>query len=1109
MEDLETYRKRIGTFANRHGSSFIHTLSPSCEKLAGVLVYMLSFLCLAGLITQSLMNDPSIETNPGPRYTREELPVYNKIKSNIEEITRISSTRFFFLSCLDLQLTPKCLKHDLALHIARPTEDVRTSLLTAQKSNTNHSMEILIKHYDEVIPILLATKKSLIQELKGVCVDHNRYEYIMQHVESYYTHMMNTRQHLKLKKINTLLSIQESSSPLLNKWITELNLTCVEKRYITDNEEICDAIANATTSLLMRLNPLLHIQSTTLNHEFLTYSPSETLHIHHNGQNHYVLSSSIGNKIQIYDSLNSAPSKELLLQLQALYSPDDATPEISQVIMPAEQTGGKDCGLFSIAYATDLALGQNPANFVYDQSVMRDHLLCCLESREMLPFPKLATHSQTRDSVDVTSNTPEEHKWQNPKRPGKPFQNNNKRDPISTNNRYDTLEQIDPLHNVTPVFGTSNPNLHHASSTEPSPPPTVPSQDHQNNTEDTLEPTTNTETPVHGTPNPNLHYASSTEPSPPPTKPSQDNQNKAFEDTEATTNTETLHDYVTIINNSHTSTSTTSFCQDQHNEDHQETSTPNTKDAEIHHQADDQSSPLSPCSSKSPPSNVIPMHKGSQSAPSKVFTTQKVSAKVKPKVKNKHTNINNTTKCNKSKQSDHLYTDETPPTFTSQKNINSKSNVVNISSRKLTQEEVQVLELGLNFCPSVKHFNKEQLADDFYWFIRRLKLREYFHEESNSNTPTPTPHADQCDLKWKQTNPNWYPEKVRNHRSPALVEFIDNILKDTSSSLKSHESKYWNNLDNKKRAALVSLANDTSIVIKPSDKCGSIVVMNREDYEKECLSHLTNTEFYEELPSDPNEDYREAVADEVNSLYENNSITDFQRNTILQGSQTPTFYGLPKLHNVYKRFPSLRGISSGHSSCTAKLSEYIDSYLKCAAQKTSTYVKDTTHFINRISKICFPSSSDSPTFLVTMDVNSLYPNIDQREGAEACEYFLNQRKTQSLSSSTIKSLIMLVLRSHTMCFLGRFFHQIKGTAMGTSMAVNFSNLFMAKFEQDLLTAYQTQHQTAPALWIRYIDDVFVIWKGSEESLKHFLTFCNQYSKKKHVLYHHIQIQLFL
>ena len=50
--------------------------------------------------------------------------------------------------------------------------------------------------------------------------------------------------------------------------------------------------------------------------------------------------------------------------------------------------------------------------------------------------------------------------------------------------------------------------------------------------------------------------------------------------------------------------------------------------------------------------------------------------------------------------------------------------VVNLSKRKLTEDEITLLDLGLTFCPSVKNVNKEQVASDFFSFIRRLKLFE-------------------------------------------------------------------------------------------------------------------------------------------------------------------------------------------------------------------------------------------------------------------------------------------------------------------------------------------------------------------------------------------------
>ena len=81
-----------------------------------------------------------------------------------------------------------------------------------------------------------------------------------------------------------------------------------------------------------------------------------------------------------------------------------------------------------------------------------------------------------------------------------------------------------------------------------------------------------------------------------------------------------------------------------------------------------------------------------------------------------------------------------------------------------------------------------------------------------------------------------------------------------------------------------------------------------------------------------------------------------------------------------------------------------------------------------------------------------------------------------------------------MSFNGRFFHQIKGTAMGTSMAVSYANIFMSEFKQRLLHDYEQGYNRKPALWLRFIDDIFLVWIGDEASLKSFLKYCNEYSK---------------
>ena len=131
-----------------------------------------------------------------------------------------------------------------------------------------------------------------------------------------------------------------------------------------------------------------------------------------------------------------------------------------------------------------------------------------------------------------------------------------------------------------------------------------------------------------------------------------------------------------------------------------------------------------------------------------------------------------------------------------------------------------------------------------------------------------------------------------------------------------------------------------------------------------------------------------------------------------------------------------------------------------------------------------------------MDVNSLYPNINQEEGVNACHEYLERRSEKSVSSKVLCKLILLVLKCSTLIFKNRYFHQICGTVMGTPLAVNFANLFMAKFEEDMLQEYERIHKERPAMWIRFIDDIFIILEGSMDCLNKFIQFTNSFAREK-------------
>ena len=97
-------------------------------------------------------------------------------------------------------------------------------------------------------------------------------------------------------------------------------------------------------------------------------------------------------------------------------------------------------------------------------------------------------------------------------------------------------------------------------------------------------------------------------------------------------------------------------------------------------------------------------------------------------------------------------------------------------------------------------------------------------------------------------------------------------------------------------------------------------------------------------------------------------------------------------------------------------------------QSLPSYAKDTTDFITKLKQFQVTSQK---TYLVTLDVSSLYTNISI---SEACRYFLenNGHSSGSLSIDNVCSLIERVLKNNHSMF-NDCYRQRMGTALGGSI----------------------------------------------------------------------------
>ncbi len=128
------------------------------------------------------------------------------------------------------------------------------------------------------------------------------------------------------------------------------------------------------------------------------------MQILHIDSDHWIAVSNIGcttkEDIIVYDSIYtsiSAHTKQLLSQLV-----HTDKPAINVKIAPTpKQSGSSDCGVYAVAFVTSIAFGLDPSLSVYNQTVMRGHLLSCLELKVLSPFP-ISGHKRLSSAKHVS-----------------------------------------------------------------------------------------------------------------------------------------------------------------------------------------------------------------------------------------------------------------------------------------------------------------------------------------------------------------------------------------------------------------------------------------------------------------------------------------------------------------------------------------------------------------------------------------------------------------------------------------------------------------------------------------------------------------------------------
>ena len=167
---------------------------------------------------------------------------------------------------------------------------------------------------------------------------------------------------------------------------TRIQLFSEDKLVIEGQCQLNDRHINFVQAMLRAQFPKCDgLKNTLLQNQVTLTIANKMVQILHIHNNHWVVISNVhcsGDDLKMYDTVYNDIDGSTMALLNSMF---EEKINVSMVPQVQKQQGDVDCGVFCAAIATSLLHDLSPGP--YKQSLLRPHLISCIENKAMTPFP--------------------------------------------------------------------------------------------------------------------------------------------------------------------------------------------------------------------------------------------------------------------------------------------------------------------------------------------------------------------------------------------------------------------------------------------------------------------------------------------------------------------------------------------------------------------------------------------------------------------------------------------------------------------------------------------------------------------------------------------------
>jgi len=281
--------------------------------------------------------------------------------------------------------------------------------------------------------------------------------------------------------------------------------------------------------------------------------------------------------------------------------------------------------------------------------------------------------------------------------------------------------------------------------------------------------------------------------------------------------------------------------------------------------------------------------------------------------------------------------------------------------------------------------------------------------------------------------------------------------------------------------ALAALKHDKSITIVPADKGKATVVLDSDEYARKLAAVLDDHAFARLPGSTSTRNPYSKIEKETRALLKGTGV----QVRVDDWCKPPHIYGLPKIH---KKDAPLRPIVACAGSTLHPLAKWLARTLRPVERDLTHTVANNEDLIARMKK----TPIDSRTRLCSFDVAALFPSVPLVDALDALHARIAHVQARSddipheLDPSLLVRLVRHCVENTVFTHDDKWYKQVRGLAMGSPLSPLLANVYMHFFECALLRDAPKK----PVAWWRYVDDVLIVWDGTDDELKSFYELAN-------------------